>query len=181
MSSYKQKEANRANAQKSTGPTSETGKSVACMNAHKHGLTAKTIVIGNEDPKAFEALRAQLEAEFNPRPGLESDLVERLAGYIWRMRRIPVFEAAIVALGAERAVSRKRQGKDYDACWDAELKVVPFENIALGLIQNQGTLQNLSRYETSLLNAYDRTLHQLLVLQERRAHQEAEVVDVVSV
>ena len=114
MSTYKQKEANRANAHKSTGPTSETGKSVACMNAHKHGLTAKTIVIGNEDPKAFEALRAQLEAEFNPRPGLESDLVERLAGYIWRMRRIPVFEAAIVALGAERAVSRKRQGKDYD-------------------------------------------------------------------
>ena len=92
-----------------------------------------------------------------------------------------MFEAAIVAICAERAVSRKRQGKDLDALWDSDLKEVPFENIALGLIRNQGMLQNLSRYETSLLNAYDRTLHQFLVLQERRAHQEAEVVDVVSV
>ncbi len=51
-----------------------------------HGLTGKTLVFGDEDPKAFDALRAQLEAEFNPRLGLESDLVERLAAYIWTPR-----------------------------------------------------------------------------------------------
>ena len=166
MATNKQKAANRANAQKSTGPKSEAGKSVARMNANKHGLTAKTIVIGDEDPKAFDALRAQLEAEFNPRPGLEADLVERLAINIWRMRRMPVFEAAIIALVCERAASKKRQGDDSDACWDIELKEVPFEDIALGLIQNQDMLQNLSRYETSLSNA---NLTRSIVSPGRRA------------
>jgi hypothetical protein len=30
------------------------------MNALRHGLTAKNIVIGDEDPKQFEALQARL-------------------------------------------------------------------------------------------------------------------------
>jgi hypothetical protein len=60
VATQKQREANRLNAQKSTGPKSLEGKSVARMNAYTHGLTAQTIVIGDEDPKAFDALRAQL-------------------------------------------------------------------------------------------------------------------------
>ena len=36
------------------------------MNAVKHGLTARDVVIGDEDPKAFETLRAELEADFEP-------------------------------------------------------------------------------------------------------------------
>ena len=182
MATQKQREANRLNAQKSTGPKSEEGKSVARMNAYTHGLTAQTIVIGDEDPKAFDALRAQLEAEFNPRPGLEADLVERLAVNIWRMRRMPVFEAAIIRLGSEQAASNKRQGHNLDSLFDPDLEEVPFEDIALGLIRNQGMLRNLSRYETSLLNAYNRTLQQLIALQERRESKEAEakVVDLVA-
>jgi len=131
MATYKQRTANRANAQKSRGPKSEEGKSVARMNAYRHGLTGKTLVFGDEDPKAFDALRAQLEAEFNPRLGLETDLVERLAAYIWRMRRIPVFEAAIIALGCERAASDKRRGRDVAHRFDSELEEVPFENVVL--------------------------------------------------
>ena len=47
------------------------------MNACKHGLTAETIIIGDEDPRAFDTLRADLEEEYNPLPGLERELVER--------------------------------------------------------------------------------------------------------
>ena len=98
------------------------------------------------------------------------------------MRRIPVFEAAIIALGCERAASDKRRGRDVAHRFDSELEEVPFENVALGLIENQGMLQSLSRYETSLLNAYRRTLEQLIALQEGRACEDAatKIIDVVS-
>ena len=69
MASEKQLVANRANAKRSTGPKTETGKALSRMNAHKHGLTAETIVFRDEDPKAFDTLRAELEEEYNPRLG----------------------------------------------------------------------------------------------------------------
>ena len=94
MASEKQLRANRENAKRSTGPKSVTGKTLSRMNACKHGLTAESIVIGDEDPRAFDLLRAQLEADHNPRPGIERELVERMAVIMWRIRRVPVFEAA---------------------------------------------------------------------------------------
>ena len=50
MASERQLEANRANSVRSTGPKSLLGKARASMNACKHGLTAQTVVIGDEDP-----------------------------------------------------------------------------------------------------------------------------------
>jgi hypothetical protein len=47
--SSKRAEANRRNAQRSTGPTSARGKSSARFNALKHGLRTKTLFSG-EDP-----------------------------------------------------------------------------------------------------------------------------------
>ena len=49
MASQKQIEANRRNAQRSTGPASELGKAVAKFNALKHGMTADTAVLPYED------------------------------------------------------------------------------------------------------------------------------------
>jgi hypothetical protein len=58
------------------------------MNALRHGLTAKNIVIGDEDPKEFEELRAKLEHDLQPKTALEGELLERLAGLLWRLRRV---------------------------------------------------------------------------------------------
>jgi hypothetical protein len=52
-----------ANAKRSTGPQTRAGKARSRLNAVKHGLTAKDIVIGDEDPKEFEALRSALTAD----------------------------------------------------------------------------------------------------------------------
>ena len=76
------------------------------MNALRHGLTAKNIVIGDEDPKEFEDLRAKLEHDLQPKTALEGELLERLAGLLWRLRRVPAIEAAIVKARQEEIYSR---------------------------------------------------------------------------
>jgi hypothetical protein len=98
MASEKQVVANRANAKRSTGPKTAAGKAVSRMNAYKHGLTAQSIVIGDENPKAFDLLRVELEEAYSPKAGIESELVERLTVLMWRMRRVLVFEAALIEL-----------------------------------------------------------------------------------
>ena len=57
MASQAQIEANRKNAKKSTGPKSENEKSVAKLNAVKHGLTAEHVIIPGEDLAELEELR----------------------------------------------------------------------------------------------------------------------------
>ncbi len=44
MTSYRQIEANRRNALKSTGPKTEAGKQASRCNAVRHGLTAETVI-----------------------------------------------------------------------------------------------------------------------------------------
>ena len=183
MASQKQQEANRTNAKRSTGPKTVGGKALSRMNAHKHGLTAETIVIGDEDPRAFDMLRAELEEEYKPRPGIESELVERLAVLMWRMRRIPMFEAALIELKRDQVASHKRiDSMIPNPFKDEERKETPYENTALAFQNSQQTLGTLFRYEAALMNAFNRTLQQLLFLQDRRARDEDEsqVVEILT-
>ena len=56
MSTLRQIEANRRNAQKSTGPTSVTGKAASSMNALKSGIHAKSLVLPSEKLADLEQL-----------------------------------------------------------------------------------------------------------------------------
>ena len=56
MSTQRQIEANRRNAQKSTGPTSVTGKAISSMNALKSGIHAKSLVLPSEKLADLEQL-----------------------------------------------------------------------------------------------------------------------------
>ncbi len=110
MTSSKQFEANRRNAKNSSGPKTATGKASSKMNALKHGLTAETVVIRGEDPEEFEAMRQELAHEFAPATTYTQFVVDRLAANLWRLRRVPILEAAILeyeCLGAEQEDARE--------------------------------------------------------------------------
>jgi len=98
VTTKRQVEANRRNAQRSTGPKTEKGKAVAKFNALRHGLTAKEVVISGEDEKAFMDLQDRFVKELDPKGVLESQLVERIAVGLWRLRRVCGVEAGIFAL-----------------------------------------------------------------------------------
>ena len=85
-SSQAQIDANRANAQKSTGP-SETGKAASCQNRRYHGLAGAFIVMPWEDPAQFESLRDDLRTEWNPETIIEQSYVDRLAEHMWLRQR----------------------------------------------------------------------------------------------
>ncbi|MDH3582081.1 MAG: hypothetical protein OEM91_15835 [Hyphomicrobiales bacterium] len=82
----------------STGPKTEAGKQASKMNSTKHGLTAKTVVIKDEDPEVFDMLRNGLIREFAPETTLEFQLVDRIASTLWRLRRVPRIEASLMEL-----------------------------------------------------------------------------------
>lgn len=109
--SLRQLAANRANAQKSSGPRTAAGKAKSSMNAVKHGLTAVRIVLDGEDPAQFEDLRTRLLLEFEPQTALEEVLVDHLSGILWRLRRVPMLEVALFVWLAHT------EKKDMIACW----------------------------------------------------------------
>ena len=95
MASTKQVAAGRRNAQKSTGPRTQSGKARSSRNALKHGLSADQVVMLDEDPAAFEALRDDLYDHYQPADPVAKHLVEQVAASIWRLRRVPEIEAGI--------------------------------------------------------------------------------------
>src|ERR1035437_3605136 len=85
--------ANRANAQRSTGPRSVEGKSVSRFNALKHGMDAASIVIPGEDPADYEALADHYLQEFRPQSASELFHVDTMLRADWQKRRLQSVEA----------------------------------------------------------------------------------------
>lgn len=96
--SVMQLEANRTNAEKSTGPKTDEGKQIVARNAVKHGLFSRHLVVSDEDPSEYQALLYDLHAALNPVGALEYCLVERIAITLWRQRRLVRSETAAVEL-----------------------------------------------------------------------------------
>jgi hypothetical protein len=95
MSSLKQIEANRLNAQHSTGPRSLEGKVVVRFNALKSGIDAKSQVIRGEDPAALELLTAEYHDRFRPATPEERLLVDTLIHDEWLLRRFRRVDAEL--------------------------------------------------------------------------------------
>ncbi|WP_145278016.1 hypothetical protein [Tautonia plasticadhaerens] len=76
--SPKQVEANRANAQKSTGPRTAEGKQRSRRNGLRHGM-ACAVVVPEEDRQAYRAAMARWRKESGPDNVVEEHLVRRAA------------------------------------------------------------------------------------------------------
>ena len=87
MSSFRQIEANRCNAQLSTGPVTEEGKKKSRQNAVRHGLTAETVIDALEDAQDYAAFEMAITADYDAQSAVERELVLRLASLLWRLRR----------------------------------------------------------------------------------------------
>jgi hypothetical protein len=109
MTSFKQWQANRRNARKSTGPITEEGKRISRRNAVRHGLSAETVIRLLEDTTDYRAFEATIIADYDAQSAVERELVLRLASLLWRLRRATTFETGLFEIQANE-LSREFEG-----------------------------------------------------------------------
>ena len=119
MATPKQIEANRRNALKSTGPRTPEGKAAVSMNALKHGLRARTVVLPSENREEFDQLCDDLEAEWNPQSRTEQFYVEQMAVSQWKLTRMEVGEVGVF----QDDSAAKNQIPVLDRLWQAQCRM----------------------------------------------------------
>jgi hypothetical protein len=95
MASLRQIDANRRNAQKSTGPKSPEGKAASRLNALKTGIHSDTALLPCEDRAAHDALVADYYARFRPTLPEERVYVDEIVRCEWMLRRLRRTEAEL--------------------------------------------------------------------------------------
>ena len=108
MTSYRQVEANRRNALKSTGPKTEAGKQASRCNAVRHGLTAETVIGALEDAEDYKAFESAVIADYNAQSAVERELVLRLASILWRLRRATTMETGLFEIQAQHLADHRQ-------------------------------------------------------------------------
>jgi hypothetical protein len=115
MTSFRQIAANRRNAQLSTGPATEEGKKKSRQNALRHGLTAETVIDALEDAEDYAAFEMAITADYDAQSAVERELVLRLAGLLWRLRRATAIESGLFKIQAKHLLQfrqRRQAHKD---------------------------------------------------------------------
>lgn len=98
MTSLRQITSNRRNALKSSGPKTEEGKRRSSQNALRHGLTAETVIESMEDQDDYRSFEAAVTAEYEAETVIERELVLRLSGLLWRLRRAGAIETGLMRI-----------------------------------------------------------------------------------
>jgi hypothetical protein len=107
MTTFRQIEANRRNALRSTGSKTDEGKRRSRLNAVRHGLTAETVVRSLEDAEDYKAFEAAIISDYCAESAVARELVLRLASLLWRLRRATAIETDFFAIEADSLVDHK--------------------------------------------------------------------------
>ena len=98
MVTAKQVQANRENAQKSSGPQSEAGKQASSRNSFRHGLSGHVFhLLECESAEEFDRVKAEFEREHQPTTPTESVLVERMVQHYWLVQRCIATQTGVMA------------------------------------------------------------------------------------
>jgi hypothetical protein len=166
MSTQAQIDANRDNAQHSTGPTTADGTAVAAQNSYKHGLRSRSPLAPGEDPAEYTAYALELMEDLKPVGMAQRVLAEQIAQLQWKLRRVP--EAEWVELETYRARNIRRMQQETG-------KIKPPMPPGLLLAANLDRMMTLQVYEARIHRAIDQAHRQLRQLQQdaaERAKQE---------
>jgi hypothetical protein len=168
MTSLRQIESNRRNAQRSTGPKTQNGKARASQNAVRHGLTAET----EADYRAFEQA---VTTAYHAETAVERELVLRLASLLWRLRRATSVETGLLQIQCEAstAADPKLQKLPGEACEVIEIFQSGRDSSGRELARcflrladlDSGIFERLGRYEAALWRQVRQTICTLQHLQ----------------
>src|ERR1035438_2655909 len=171
MPSPAQYAANRLNAEKSHGPTSPTGKARSAMNALRHGLTARVVVLPTEDMDAYQAFAKEIVDSLDAQTPVERQFAQTVADNQWRINRIRSIEDGMLGMGHFEAAG------NFD-CPSSEIHSAM--TAARAFRNDSKSFVNLSIYEQRLHRSMKESLRQLKELQtERREKNKTEMDDAI--
>jgi hypothetical protein len=174
MTSLRQIESNRRNAEKSTGPKTRNGKARSSQNAVRHGLTAETVVGALEDPADYRAFEQAITTAYDAESALERELVLRLASLLWRLRRATSVETGLLQIKCEASTAPhpalpgevSEVVEIFQSGRDSSRRELARCFLRLADLDN-GIFERLGRYEAALWRQVRQTIFTLQHLQWR--------------
>lgn len=163
-----QQTANRANAQKSTGPRTPEGKARAKMNALRHGMTGQFYVLSDDDRSAYLAYETNLLAALAPVGAYERDLAISITQNRWRLNRARAMECNIQGLAQHDLA-------DHCDTTTPEVEVAIAQ--AQTWLNSHQALANMTLYENRIRRDVARDKKELDELQAARKTAEAQARD----
>jgi len=162
MATEKQIAANRANAQKSTGPRTEEGKSKTRMNALRDGFTGQVITLSAEDLPIFENFKSDMIEDLAPKTTMELSLANAIAWDTWRLNHLRAVEMNMYAIGSN----------DQDTVIDADdVRIHTAMSAAMTFAKESNKFALMSVYEQRMNRSLHKNLTTLRDLQaERKRH-----------
>ena len=173
--SAKKIETNRRNASKSTGPRTPTGKRTIAKNALKHGFFSKWLLVahpdGKEDPSEYQNFYAGIHDYYQPSDFLEQLLVEKIAVWSWRLRRLLRYENGQIT---RSLAEHSYETKQLSAGGEEELDLRELSSPEIDAVIDhlflppKEELDKLLRYEAMITKQLNHAAAELERLQRRR-------------
>ena len=166
QTSQKRIEANRRNAQQSTGPRTVEGKSKSATNSTIHGFSslnqnplAPGCFLHTEDESQFLGLLNEYVVTYHPQHPDELDLLTEAVFAKWRQQRIWLAETAQIEIAIAQGESELRKSLPR-----ADAKA----HLANGIAKSEAVLKLYLRYDAQLHRHYRNCLKDLRDLQAQR-------------
>lgn len=154
MMTEKQIAANRANAQKSTGPKTAAGRAVSKMNALKHGILSQQVLVHGMNLKESRQELAQLHQQFRdelkPVGPVEEMLVDQIVTARWRWRRALTAESGEIALSVDRGQWQRKTSQLKLTTLTWELEEEPALSMGNSAFGNSFMANQLRRVRTAV-------------------------------
>jgi hypothetical protein len=151
--------------------TREPGRKRSSMNALRHGLTARVVVLPSEDMDAYNAFSKEIVDCLDPQTPVERQFAQTVADNQWRINRIRSIEDGMLGMGHFEAAG------NFD-CPTAEIHSAM--TAARAFRDGSKAFVNLSIYEQRLHRSMKEALRQLKELQaERRERRKTEMDDAI--
>ena len=143
--------ANHANAQHSTGPLTDEGKAKAALNATRHSLTSRGLIVPLGLESAFATLEEELRSNLIPVGGLEETLFTRILECTWNLHRCRLAQAQLFEQALDPSVDPLLENEQNEPKFARIDKYArQFENSMYKGMRELGKLQTEAQYRAAV-------------------------------
>ena len=150
MATTAQALANHANAQHSTGPLTDEGKAKAALNATRHSLTSRGLIVPLGLESAFANIEEDLRINLIPVGGLEDILFARILECAWNLHRCRLAQAQLFEKATDLAIDPLLDDQNEAKFARIDKYARQFENSMYKGMRELGKLQTEAQYRAAV-------------------------------